>query len=78
MTFSSRFHASNENGPVPTGWAVEYSVLRGFSAASSWNSSSAVGLCMENAGSDRAEMNPANGFFSAMVTLASPSAVQDS
>ena len=73
-----RSHCPNVNGPVPTGWAVEYSVVRGFWAPSSWYFSSAVGLCIENAGIDMAEMKPANGFFSLIVASVALSAVQDS
>ncbi len=66
------------NGPVPVGWAVEYSLVLGSFPASSWNSSSAAGLCIENAGSDSAEMKPGNGALSWMVAVSSSSAEHDS
>ncbi len=78
MTSWPRFQASSTNGPVPVGYVVEYSEFLGLVAPSSWYFSRAVGLCIENAGSDIAAMNPAKGSLRVTVALRSSSAVQES
>ena len=66
---------------MPTGWPVAYSESVGASSvpptSSAPNSSSAAGLCIANAGSERAAMKPANGFASVTVATRSSSALHD-
>ena len=81
MTCWPRSHFSNVKGPVPVGCAVAYSLKRTSSSVPETLSASnffiAVGLCIENAGSDIACTKPAKGSVSTIVALVAPSAVQD-
>ncbi len=80
MTAWSRSHFSNTNGPVPVGCSVAYAEKRG-SVSVPWVSSalysfSAVGLCIENAGSVMAWTKAANGLVSLTVASVALPAVQ--
>ncbi len=70
------------NGPVPVGCAFAYSLRVGDSSvpptASASYSARAVGLCIENAGSESAAMKPANGCVSVTVACVASSAVHES